>query len=124
MMEFLVFMKEWGLPGIIIAILIIGIYLKDRQMQALQKTYDENIKIIRNTHDEDLKEANKKIQEESKLRVSDAKEFTQTALSLHDEITNSVNVLSRTQEETARLCGIVDNFTRTVERLIAKRGGE
>ena len=71
---------QYGIPGFVIVLQYAWIWRQERRMQVL----------------------NVQLQEESKLRVKDAQEYTQLALQLQRQVTDAVDKVSATLAEATR----------------------
>ena len=80
-------LAQHGLPGIIIGLLVLWVYFKDKELKA-----------------------------ERDARIADAKAFTELALKLQEHAISSVNKLSDVFEEVRRMRINVENSHSTIRR--------
>ena len=80
-------LSQYGLPGIIIGLLIVWVYLKDKELKA-----------------------------ERDARIADAKAFTALALQLQEHAISSVNKLSDVFDEIRRMRANVESSRSTIRR--------
>jgi len=98
-MALIEFMREWGLPGVIIGMLAYFILLKDR---AFEKERKANQQL--------LTDADKRLAEEVTKRVKDAQDFTRLALKIQADVQKDVSAMSLSTDEVGKLVGAVERL--------------
>jgi len=108
-MDFLNFMGQFGLPGIIIGLLCLWVFVKDKHAQDRQKE-----------HDIQLKEVHELLRGEQTQRVEDAKSYAKISMDLQAEVIDGVNSLEASTAEQTKLCATVEKFIDAVEKIVGR----
>jgi len=108
-MEFLTFMGNYGLPGIVIGLLCLWVFVKDRQSSQLQKE-----------HDAQLDRVHELLRAEQTQRVEDAKTYAKASMDLQAEVIEGVNSIEASTTEQTKLCATVERFIDAVEKIVGR----
>jgi beta-phosphoglucomutase-like phosphatase (HAD superfamily) len=108
-MEFITFMANYGLPGVVIGLLCLWIFVKDKQAQTRQKEFDAQ-----------LDEAHEQLRAEQTQRVEDAKVYAKASMDLQAEVIQGVNSLEASTEQQTKLCSTVEKFIDAVEKIVGR----
>ncbi|MDD5007582.1 MAG: hypothetical protein PHC68_04155 [Syntrophorhabdaceae bacterium] len=108
-MEFLNLMSNWGLPGIIIGLLCLWVFVKDKQATARQKE-----------HDAQLDRVHELLRGEQTQRVEDAKAYAKASMDLQAEVIEGVNSIEASTSEQSKLCATVERFIDAVEKIVGR----
>jgi hypothetical protein len=102
-------MANYGLTGVIIGLLCLWVFVKDKQSQDLQKI-----------HDAQLKEVHDLLRGEQTQRVEDAKSYAKVSMDLQAEVLDGVNSLEASTAEQTKLCATVEKFITAVEQIVGR----
>lgn len=108
-MDFLSFMSNYGLPGVIIALLCLWVYVKDKQFRDRQKEFDDQ-----------LDKAHQLLRGEQTQRVEDAKSYAKSSMDLQASVLQGVASLEASTAEHSKLCATVEKFTDAVEKIVGR----
>lgn len=112
------FAFEYGVLGVSVFILALAVRTMYRNSRADRS---EHAKAIADK-DALLCQTFQRLSEEQRMRVEDAKRFTEVALKLQSEVISSVASIEKASAENAKLCKFVERLVDTVEELIQERG--
>ena len=105
-MDVLQFFAQWGLPGVMIGLLCLWIWSKDKQVAKREVEHQAQV----NQLVCDLKQ-------EQKLRVADAKSYTEMALDLQSSVIKATNTIAESVKNSAKTCLMIERLITNVERL-------
>lgn len=102
---------EYGLPGLIAFVLALALRAIYNHSRSDRIEHAELIK----DKDQRLEALSSKLSTEQRLRVEDAKRFTEVALGLQSQVISSVASIEKASSENAKLCGFVERLVHALE---------
>lgn len=112
--EVLQFAKEWGLPGVVIAVLCLAIV-------KLHRDHGNDLRRMRNEHAEALSQLQTDLLKEKGLRIQDAKAFTKLVLRLQREVISAAGTIRDSLEIQTKSVEVIKRLVRVYESREGRR---